>query len=417
MMIRPLELLLSLRYLRARTRNRFVSFIALASTVGIGVGVAALITVISVMNGFSAELRDNLLAVSAHVTVRHPGAAPQEGWAPVLEALSRGHGVSGVTAYVEGEGMLARGARLRGTRVEGLDPTAPTVSRQLENSLVAGDLSGVTVNSRAALVGAGLAALLGAKVGERLNLLVPKVGPRGKVTPSFERITVAGIIEDGVQEIDSTRLVMHRSDVAALLGRERSHLDGVRVQLEDLMTAPAVAERWQERLPVGFTVEDWADEQASYFRAVATEKFMMTLILSLIVAVAAFNVVATLVMVVNDKRTDIAILRTMGLTPRSVTFVFLTQGCLIGLIGVLGGLALGLLITLNLETLVPAVEGVLRIKLIPTDVYYLNDIPTDVRVHEVSLITLGAFALSALSTLYPARRAARTQPADALRYE
>ncbi|MEO0421640.1 MAG: lipoprotein-releasing ABC transporter permease subunit [Pseudomonadota bacterium] len=417
MMIRPLELLLSLRYLRARTRSRFISFIALASTVGVGVGVAALITVISVMNGFSGELRDNLLAVSAHVTVRHPGAAPEQGWDPVLDTLEGSDGVGAVTAYVEGEGMLARGARLRGTRVEGVDPTAPAVRRQLEYALVAGDLARVTADSRAALIGSGLSALLGARVGERLNLLVPRVGPRGKVTPSFERITVAGIIEGGVQEIDSTRLVMHRADVAALLGRDPAHLDGVRVQLEDLMAAPRVAERWQARLPGGFTVTDWADEQASYFRAVATEKFMMSLILSLIVAVAAFNVVATLVMVVNDKRTDIAILRTMGLTPRSVTLVFFAQGCLIGLIGVLGGLALGLLITLNLETLVPAVEGVLRIKLIPTDVYYLNNIPTDVRVHEVALITLGAFALSALSTLYPARRAARTQPADALRYE
>ncbi len=417
MTIRPLELLLSLRYLRARTRNRFVSFISLASTVGIGVGVAALITVISVMNGFSGELRDNLLAVSAHVTVRHPDTAPEQGWDPLLGALSQDSEVTAVMAYVEGEGMLARGARLRGARVEGLDPKAPSVERQLRRALVAGDLAELTPGSRSALLGAGLAALLGARVGERLNLLVPRVGERGKVAPSFERITVAGIIEDGVQEIDSTRMVMHAQDVGTLLGRPASHLDGVRVQLRDLMSAPTVADRWQARLSDGFEVSDWADEQASYFRAVATEKFMMTMILSLIVAVAAFNVVATLVMVVNDKRTDIAILRTMGLTPRSVTLVFFAQGCLIGLIGVLGGLALGLLITLNLETLVPAAESVLRIKLIPTDVYYLNDIPTDVRVHEVALITLGAFALSALSTIYPARRAAATQPADALRYE
>lgn len=417
LMIRPLELLISLRYLRARTRSRFVSFISLASTLGIGLGVAALITVISVMNGFSGELRDNLLQATAHVTVRAADGGAVPAWRDVVDALAQDPRVVQVTSYVEGEGMLARGTRLRGARVEGQDLADDRVTERLRQALVQGQLEALRPGSATALIGSGLAALLGVHVGERVNLLLPAVDGRGEVQPSYARLTVAGITEDGVQAVDNVRVVLPAADAAALLGRPADAVDGVRVSLERLMAAPSVAQQWSKRLGERYRVTDWADEQASYFRAVATEKLMMTLILSLIVAVAAFNVVASLVMVVNDKRSDIAILRTLGLPARSVTAVFVLQGLLIGLIGVAGGLLSGLALVTHLDVVVPKLEALLHVKLIPTDVYYINHIPVDLRMGEVLAIAGGAFVLAVLATIYPARQAAATSPADALRYE
>ncbi len=416
-MVTPLELLLGLRYLRARTRNRFVSFISVASTVGIALGVAALITVISVMNGFSGELRDNLLSLTAHVTVRGADGSPLDDWRALRERLAAAPGVAAVSAFVEGEGMVVQGTRLRGVRLEGLDPADPDVRAALGTRVVRGELDALVPGSDAALLGAGLAAVLGIDVGRRVNLLLPRVGAATQVVPTLTRVTLAGVFDTGVQERDNSGIVLHRQDAAALLGLPDDAVDGLRVRLLDLMAAPRLAGEWQRTLGTAVQVTDWSQEQAAYFRAVKLEKVMMFLILSLIVAVAVFNVVATLVMVVNDKRTDIAILRTMGLTPASVTAVFVLQGVLIGLIGTGAGLLGGLALSWNLEALLPRVEALLHVKLIPTDVYYVNHIPVDVRAVEVLWISLSAFLLATLATVYPARRAAATQPADALRYE
>ena len=416
-MIQPLELLIGLRYLRARTRSRFVSFISFASTAGIGLGVAALVTVISVMNGFTGELRTNLLQATAHVTVRGAEGGAVSAWPSLVRTLRADPRVTDVTTYLEGEGMLARGTRLRGARVEGLDLTDEAVQGRLRRSLVEGDLVPLERGERAALIGSGLAALVGTRVGESLNLLLPEVRANGEVIPSYARVRVAGITDDGVQAVDNVRVVLTGEFAAQLLGRPANTVDGVRANLREVMAAPAVAQDLAGSVGGDYRVTDWADEQASYFRAVAAEKLMMTLILSLIVAVAAFNVVASLVMVVNDKRTDIAILRTLGLPARSVTAVFVLQGFLIGVIGALGGLIMGLTLAYNLDAVVPRLESLLHVKLIPTDAYYLTHIPVDVRPAEVAAIAVGAFLLALLATIYPARRAAATQPADALRYE
>jgi lipoprotein-releasing system permease protein len=417
-MITPVELLLSLRYLRARTRTRFVSFISVASTAGIALGVAALITVIAVMNGFSGELRDNLLSLNAHATVR--ASDPRQSlpdWLSLRGTLLGEAGVLAVTPYLEGEGMLVAGSRLRPVRVDGVFLQAPTVRETLEERLLRGGLAPLEGGDDAVLIGAGLAALLGVDVGGRVNLLVPDHGRGGLVSPVLNRLTVAGVFEAGIQEHDTGRIILGSELAASILGRPDAVADGLRVVLDDLMRAPAFAERWQASLAPGLRVTDWSTQQASYFRAVRMEKMMMFLILSLIVAVAAFNIVATLVMVVNDKRTDIAILRTMGLAPTSVTTVFVVQGVLIGFIGVLAGLSGGLLLTQHLDSVLPWLESALHIRLIPTDVYYLDHIPTDLRWREVVVIALTAFMLASVATVYPARQAARTQPADALRYE
>jgi lipoprotein-releasing system permease protein len=417
-MITPVELSLSLRYLRARTRNRFVSFITLASTAGIALGVATLITVISVMNGFSGELRDSLLSLSAHVTVRAADRGPLTDWEALRSTLASDPHAVAVTPYVEGEGMLVHAARLRPVQVEGVFLDDPVMRDRLGSRLVRGDLDGLVRRNDAVLVGVGLAALLGVDVGQRLNLLVPRVEAGvGRVRPVLTRLTIAGVFRAGVQEHDNGRVILGAAEAAAMFGKPVGAVDGLRVMLDDLMRAPGTVARWQDPVGPAVALTDWSTEQASYFRAVRMEKVMMFLILSLVVGVAAFNIVATLVMVVKDKRTDIAILRTMGLSPRSVTTVFVTQGVLIGLIGVVTGLAAGLALTSHLDTLLPWVESVFRIRLIPTDVYYLDHIPTDVRAREVAFIAISAFVLAALATVYPARRAANTPAADALRYE
>jgi len=413
-MYRPLALFVGLRYLRAKHANRYVSFISLASVIGVALGVWALIVVISVMNGYANELRDRLLSLSAHVTVRAPHGALAD-WASVEAVERRQAGVTGAAPFVEGDGMLVNGTHLSGVQIQGVLPAKEPDVSDIADELQEGTLESLEPGAHHILLGAVLAQIAEVRIGDQVNVLVPRAS-RGSVEPRLERYTVTGIFEAGTPDQDALRAYIHLSDASALFGLGEG-VSGVRLRLADLMRAPGVAAALAATLGSGYAVSDWTQEQATYFRAVKIEKGMMFFILLLIVAVAAFNIVATLVMVVTEKRSDIAILRTLGLEPRSVMRIFLVQGIVIGLAGTLVGALLGVISALNVETIVPRLESLFGVKLIPADVFYVTSVPSDLRSSDVLAITVTAFVLTGLATIYPARRAAATHPAEALRYD
>ena len=415
-MYRPLSLFVGLRYVRAKRSNHFISFISLISMGGIAVGVMALIIVMSVMNGFGNELRARLLSLTAHARISAEAGSALDEWRTIADEASRLPQVQGAAPYVEGEAMLVNGARLSGVLVAGVSPAAEPSVSTVAQSMVAGSLDTLTPGARNVILGINLAITVGVREGDRITLLVPRPNAAGTgIVPQLERFTVSGVFEVGIQEHDSVRALVNIEDAAALYGRPGT-VDGVRLKLEDLFEARAVLDTLGGRLGTDYEYTDWTQEQATYFRAIRIEKTMMFIILLLIVGVAAFNIVATLIMVVTDKRNDIAILRTFGMTPGSVTRVFIVQGLVIGSIGVLLGVAAGVLVALNLEAIAAAVESVFG-KLIDPTVFYITEIPSDMRWPEVGTIGVAAFVLAALSTLYPARRAALIEPAEALRYE
>lgn len=415
-MFRPLELYIGLRYLRARRASRFVSFISLVSLLGVAVGVAALIVVLSVMNGFEQELRSRLLNLTSHAVVSAPDGRLRD-WRPVVERVAATPGVKGAAPFVEVQAMLAHEGLLKGTLLRGIDPGLEAAVSRVEAHMVAGSLALLEPGGYQLVLGRLLAARLGVGVGDPLTLLVPTGSDTGtRLVPRLRRFTVVGLFEVGMEEQDGMLALAHLEDAAAARGRP-GEVSGVRLELEDLFAAPRIAREIAAALGTGYVARDWTAENASYFRAVRIEKTMMTIILSLVVAVAAFNIVATLVMVVTDKRSEIAILRTMGLSPGSVMRVFLAQGTAIGAVGTLLGLLLGVPLALNVGTVMPALESLLGFSVLPAEVYYITRLPSDLRVPQVIMVAGIALALCLLSTVYPSLRAARTEPAEALRYE
>lgn len=415
-MFRPLEIYIGLRYLRARRASRFVSFISLVSLLGVAVGVAALIVVLSVMNGFEQELRSRLLNLSAHGVVTAPGGRMTE-WRPALERIEATPGVAGAAPFVEAQTMLAHQGRLKGALLRGVDPALEGAVSRVEEHLLAGSLQNLQPGSNGLVLGRLLAARLRVGVGDPVTLLLPEGGAEGtRLVPRMRRFTVVGLFEVGMEEQDGVLALAHIEDAAAARGRP-GEVSGLRVRMEELFAAPRIARELAATLGPGFEARDWTAENASYFRAVRIEKTMMTIILSLVVAVAAFNIVATLVMVVTDKRAEIAILRTMGFSRGSVMRVFLAQGTAIGAVGTLLGVALGVLLALHVGTLMPALESLFGFNVLPAEVYYITQLPSDLRVHQVVMVSVIAFLLCLLSTVYPSVRAARTEPAEALRYE
>jgi lipoprotein-releasing system permease protein len=415
-MFRPLEVYIGLRYLRARRASRFVSFISLVSLLGVAVGVAALIVVLSVMNGFEQELRNRLLNLTSHAVVTAPGGRLRN-WQPVLERVASTPGVTGAAPFVEVQAMLAHGGLLKGTLLRGIQPELEAAVSQVERHLVAGSLEALEPGADRLLLGRLLAARLRVGVGDSLTLLVPTGGESGtRLVPRLRRFVVAGLFEVGMEEQDGVLALAHLEDAAAARGRP-GEVSGVRVEMQDLFAAPRIAREIAAALGPGYEARDWTAENASYFRAVRIEKTMMTIILSLVVAVAAFNIVATLVMVVTDKRTEIAILRTMGLAPGSVLRVFLVQGAAIGFAGTMLGVGLGVPLALEVGTVMPWLESLLGFSVLPADVYYVTRLPSDLRTPQVAMVAAIALTLCLLSTIYPSLRAARTEPAEALRYE
>jgi lipoprotein-releasing system permease protein len=429
-MFHPLSLYIGLRYVRARSHKFFVSFITWASLIGVGVGVAALIVILSVMNGFENELRDRLLSLSAHArvtavevtgaaaTVRSPaGTAPtQAQWDEARRVIRGMPGVAGVAPYVDVQALALRTPEKLPVVLRGIDPSLEPQVTEIASSIKLGQLSDLKPGLDRAIIGAVIADRLGLSRGDDMTLLVPTVTTDGAPAAKLRQLQVAGVFEAGMQELDGVFVYAHIDDVKALVPEQVNGV-GLRVRFNDVLAAPALSGKLRTSLPKGFEVTDWAQDNATYFRATRIERTMMSLILFLIVAVAAFNIVAMLVMVVTDKRTDIAILRTFGASPRKVMGVFITQGLVIGWLGVAVGLALGLSIAFNVGTIEPFLEHTFGFQIFDSDVYYITAIPSDVRWPNIITIAVAAFLLTGVATLYPAIRASRTPPAEALRYE
>jgi lipoprotein-releasing system permease protein len=415
----PYELFVGLRYTRARRgsgRNRFVSFIAAVSMLGIALGVAALIVVLSVMNGFQEELRTRILAVASHIEIRALSGAMAD-WRAVARAAQTNPHVRGVAPYVLGQAMLSAGEVNRGALVRGIDPALEDQVADFGTHMRAGSLADLRPDAFGIVLGAELARALGVRVGDSVLLIAPQgtVTPAGTL-PRVKSFRVAGVFEIGMFEFDSGLALINLAD-AQKLYRLGDSVSGVRLKLDDLFAAPRVAQELLPLLPFADEVRDWTQSHANFFRAVAIEKRMMFLILTLIVAVAAFNIVSAQVMVVTDKQADIAILRTQGASPASILAIFVIQGALVGAMGTLLGVAGGLALAFNVDTVVPFVEHVLGVQFLDKSVYYISELPSQVLRGDVITVASIALVLTLLATLYPSWRAARINPAEALRYE
>ena len=412
-MLSAVELMLALRYLRARQSTRFASFISIASLFGIALGVTALITILSVMNGFERELRDRLLDLQAELTLTADASAGMPDWRERREEALERASVLAVTPYVGVEAMARAGGRLVPILVEGIDPQLEEAAAGIADSLRQGTLSSLRAGRRQIVLGRFLALDLGVGVGDAIVLLVPRLQD-GTVRPRLVQFAVAGIFDGGVPEYDAGVGWVHWEDAAALTQHTGAPA-GLRIRLADPFEAPALSAAFASAMD-GVSSSDWTRENASYFRAIRLEKAMMALIVALVIGVAAFNIVASLVMVVTDKQTDIAILRTLGLAPQGVVRVFFAQGLILGWCGVLLGVVCGVLLANHVTEVVATLEQALGFQVMPADVYVMTEIPSEVRVRHVAWIGVLALALTALATLYPARRAAAVHPAQALRY-
>jgi len=412
----PVELLIGLRYTRAKRRNHFISFISMISMLGIILGVMALIVVLSVMNGFEQELKGRILGMVSHVTVTSFNNKLTD-WEATSDKVMQHPEVLAAAPYVDAEAMLSNLASVSGAIVRGIAPEhEPTVS-EIHQHMQFGELSDLVAGEYGIVLGSGLAANLDVAPGDRVTMITPQstVSPLGFL-PRLRRFKVVGIFEIGVYEYDRSSALIHAEDASKLF-RMDGAMSGLRLKIEDMDRAPLVRHQLRELLGVEYWVSDWTLRHSNYFKAVQTEKTVMFIILSLIVAVAAFNIVSTLVMVVTDKQADIAILRTLGLSPSSVTMVFMIQGTLIGLFGTILGVFFGVIVASNIDVIIPAIERFFQTQFLPTGVYPITELPAQMETSDVIKIALLSFVLSILATIYPALRASKTQPAEALRYE
>ncbi len=410
------ELLVGLRYTRAKRRNHFISFISLTSMLGIALGVAALIVVLSVMNGFQKEVRARILGVVSHVQITGADNRLAD-WQAVARESAAHPQVAAAAPFVDAQGMLVSGGSVRGAVVRGIVPELEQKVAEIGLHMTVGKLESLVPGEFGIVLGAELARALGARAGDKVTLIAPQglVTPAG-ILPRLKQFTVAGIFEVGMFEYDSGLALIHLEDAQKLYGMGRS-TSGVRLRLHDLFQSREVTRDLITRLRGDLYVSDWTRSHANYFRAVQIEKTMMFIILLLIVAVAAFNIVSTLVMAVTDKQPDIAILRTLGASPGGIMKIFIVQGALIGAIGTLIGVAGGVALALNIDVVVPFLERLLNVQFLSREVYYITDLPSDLQSSDVVAISLVSLGLSFFATLYPSWRAARVNPAEALRYE
>ena len=415
----PYELLIGWRYTRAgRTtrRNGFISFISGVSMLGIALGVAALIIVLSVMNGFQKEVRDRMLSVVSHIEVYAIGGAALPDLATTLREAKANPQVIGAAPFIAAQALLARGEDMKGVMVRGIDPALEHEVTDVASGPQAAVLSQLKAGEFGVVLGLELARSLGVRVGDKVTLVAPsgEVTPAG-VVPRLKQMTVMGTFDSGHFEYDSALVMMHWQDAARIFRLEGP--TGVRLKLRDLHEARTVAAELRRSLSGELLIRDWTQQNRSWFAAVQVEKRMMFIILTLIVAVAAFNLVSTLVMTVTDKRADIAILRTLGASPASIMGIFVVQGAMVGVIGTLAGLLLGLGVAFNIDVIVPAIEQLLHASFLPKDIYLISRMPSDPRQADILPIALISLALSFVATLYPSWHASRVNPAEALRYE
>ena len=415
----PYELQLGWRYTRAgraTRRNGFISFISGVSMLGIGLGVAALIIVLSVMNGFQKEVRDRMLGVVSHIEIFSRDGQALADIDAIMAGARKNPQVIGVAPFIATQALIARGEDMKGTLVRGIDPALEPQVTDIATTAQQGALSKLVPGEFGVVLGAELARSLYVRTGDQVTLVAPggQVTPAG-VVPRLKQFTVVGTFDSGHYEYDSALAMIHEQDAARVFRLEGP--SGVRLKLKDLNQAREVADQLAATLPGSFMIRDWTRQNKTWFAAVQVEKRMMFIILTLIVAVAAFNLVSTLVMTVTDKRADIAILRTLGASPKSIMGIFVVQGAMVGVMGTIGGLLLGLLIAYNIDVIVPALEQLFHASFLPKDIYLISKMPSDPQYSDIMPIAVISLVLAFVATIYPSWRASRVNPAEALRYE
>lgn len=415
-MHKPLEAFIGLRYLRAKRQNHFISFISLISMLGIALGITTLITVISVMNGFEKELRARILGAISHATIQSVDT-PMTEWAEVIGEVVQNDEVIAAAPFTE-EGVWLHAAGSTGALIRGVEPSYEAAVSEVASSMLTGELSDLKPGEYGIVLGVGLASRLRVRLGEKVTVIAPrlKASPFG-ANPLMRRFTVVGAFEFGEHETDSSLALIHIQDAARLLRMAEDSAGGIRLKLQDMDRAWMVAQSISDQLQGRYRVRDWTQERGNLFQAVKTEKTVMWVILSLIIAVAAFNIISMLVMVVTDKQSDIAILKTMGARTGTIMRVFIVQGSLIGVIGTILGVVGGILLAQNISAVVPVLERFFGFSLFPADIYYITELPSDLQRSDVVKFASMSLGMSLLSTLYPAWRASRTHPAEALSYE
>ncbi len=411
------ELFIGLRYTRAKRRNHFISFISLISLLGITLGMTALITVMSVMNGFQKEVRTRILGVASHVQVSGIDGT-LTGWRRVAGETLRHPEVEAAAPFVSAQGMVSYGQIVSGVAVRGILPEMENDVADFAGMMVDGELSDLVPGGFGMVIGRELARALGVFTGDKIVLISPQgqVTPAG-ILPRLKQFTITGIFQAGHFEYDSSLVLIHMSDAQKLYRMGEDEVSGVRLKLRDLFHAPQVVRELAPMISAEVYISDWSRQHANYFRAIQIEKRMLSLILALIIAVAAFNIVSTLVMAVTDKQSDIAILRTLGASPRSIMKVFIVQGTLIGVLGTTLGVIGGVLLAYNIEAVIAAIERVFSVQFLSREVYYISEIPSDLQLPDVITVAAVSFVLTLLATLYPSYRASKVNPAEALRYE
>ena len=415
-MYRPLELFIGSRYLRAKRRNHFISFISFISVFSLALGITLIITVLSVMNGFQFEIKNRILSMTAHATVLELDGKLRD-WKKVEDELKGQPEIQGSAPYVQGQAMIVHGKQVTGAMLNGIAPHLESKVSKIADHLQDADLDVLKSGKFGVLLGSDLANYLGVDVGEKITVITPEatVTPAG-IVPKFRRFTVVGTYTVGMPQYDRNTAAIHIEDAKRLF-RLGDAVSGLRLKFEDLFDAQEITYHLRELLGGTYWVTDWTFHNRNFFRALKMEKTMMFIITIIIVFVAAFNIISMLVMVVTEKQSDIAIMRTLGISPRSIMGIFVVQGTVIGLVGTLLGALGGVLLASNLESLVRIVEKIRGVKFLSPDIYPISDFPSDVVTSEVITISVIAFIITVLATIYPAWKAARTQPADALRYE
>lgn len=415
-MFKPLELFIGLRYNRAKRRNHFISFISISSMLGIALGVMAMITVLSVMNGFEKEVRGRILDMVSHLTVIDFDGGLSD-WKTVMDITLKHENVIAAAPYIEAQGMLINGSGVNGTIIRGIYPEQEPKVSNVSAKMKVGSFTDLKAGKFGIILGQDLARIIGVQVGDKVTMVTPSasVTPAG-VAPRLKRFTVVGIFYLGYYQYDSAMAFIHISDAQRVF-RMHGQVTGIRAKLNNLFLAPLTRDIMQDGALSEYWVRDWSSYNANWFRAVKMEKRMIFLLMLLIIAVAAFNVVSTLVMVVTDKQSDIAILRTLGASPRSIMGIFMVQGTIIGVVGTLIGFIAGVSLSLNLEAVVSSIEKLLGMQVLDPSVYYISTLPSDLHWDDVWLICSVSLIIGLVATIYPAWRASNTQPAEALRYE
>ena len=416
-MFQPKELFIGLRYTRAKRKTHFVSFIAFISIAGVSLGVFALIVVLSVMNGFGNELRDRTLSMTSHATITGFDGTVSN-WQQNAELAKQTPGVVSAAPYIRKEVMLSNGRRVSGALVRGIDPDAEKTVSTVASKMVSGELGNLQAGDYGIVIGRELANALGVYEGDRLTVITPEASVTAVgIMPRLRRFKVVGVFEVGMHEFDSAMAYIHIADAAKLFHLDEGKVNGIRLKLTDLFEAQRITRELDKVFGEEYWIRDWTRQHSNFFKALKTEKTVMFIILLMVIAVAALNIVSTLMMTVTDKEADIAILRALGMTPGSIMTIFIIQGTVIGMFGTLIGVAAGIPVALNVFEIVSWLEQLFNTDFLPSDVYYISDITAEVRPREVITYAVAAFTITILATIYPAWRASRTMPAEALRYE